>query len=165
MSQATTRKIIITDGHETIPIDHGRPVELIANALGVTPEVFRDAFSGVTPAENGPPSPSHAKANKQILMNKLGPYGVTNEQLDEVSDFYRYRPQSGEIWQHKPAVATATIKNGEVTGISIVDGGFGYSTPPNIQITGHEGVRVKAEIEFTSDLKTNGRIKTLTIID
>lgn len=98
-------------------------------------------------------------------MDKLAPHGVTNERLDEVSNFYRYRPQSGELWNHKPAKATATIKDGKVVGFKILDEGFGYSTPPNVQIAGYENVRVKAEIEFTADLKTNGRIKTLTVVD
>ena len=165
MSTATTGQIIFSDGHETNPVDHGRPVALIGNALGVTPEVFRDAFSGVSPAKNGSPSSSRAQANKQILMNKLSPHGVTNERLDEVSNFYRYRPQSEELWKHKPAVATATIKDGKVTGFNITDRGYGYSTPPKVQISGHDGVKVKAELEFTMDLKTNGRVKTLTIIN
>jgi hypothetical protein len=164
MSKATPGQLVFSDGHETDRGDHGRPVVLIANALGVTPAVFRDAFSGVTPATIGPPSPSHAQANKKILMKKLGPHGVTNERLDKVSDFYRYRPQAGELWKHKPAVATATITDGKVTGFDIVDGGYGYSTHPKIQIAGHEKVKVKAEIEFTSDLTTNGRIKSLTIV-
>ena len=34
--------------HELGPNDYGRPVPLLAAALGVTPEVFRKAFSGVT---------------------------------------------------------------------------------------------------------------------
>ncbi len=165
MSTAKSGQVVFLDGHETDPIDHGRPVDLIANALGVTPKVFRDAFSGVSPAKNGQPSPSQARANKQILMDKLGPHGVTNERLDEVSNFYRYRPPSGELWKHKLAVATATITDGEVTGFIIIDGGFGYSTPPKVQIAGHDGVSVKAELEFTTDLETNGRVKTLTIVD
>jgi len=164
MTTATAGQIVFSGGHETDPVDHGRPVALIGNALGVTPEVFRDAFSGVSPAENGSPSPSRAQANKQILMDKLGPLGVTNERLDEVSNFYRYRPQSGELWKHKPAVATATIKDSKVTGFKISDGGYGYSTPPTVQIAGHLTVKVKAELEYTSDLQTNGRVKTLTII-
>ena len=165
MSSASNGQVVFTNGHETNPVDHGRPVGLIASALGVKTEVFRDAFSGVTPAKNGPPSPFHAKANKKILMDKLGPHGVTNERLDEVSNFYRYRPQSGELWKHKPAVATATITDGKVTGFNIIDGGYGYSTPPKVQIAGYEDVRVEAELEFTTDLKTNGRVKSLTVIN
>ena len=109
ISKATAGQIIFSDGHETDPVDHGRPVVLIGHAFGVTPEIFRDAFSGVTAARNGAPSQSHAQANKRILMRKLGRHGVTNKRLDEVSDFYRYRPQSEELWKHKPAVATAMI--------------------------------------------------------
>ena len=165
MSTAKPGQVVFTGGHETDAVDHGRPVVLIASALDVTPEVFRDAFSGVTPSKVGPPSPSQARANKQVLMEKLGPLGVTNERLDEVSNFYRYRPQAGELWSHKPAVATATITDGKVTGFTIIDGGYGYSTPPKVQIAGHQGVRVEAELEFTTDLETNGRVKTLSIID
>lgn len=158
-------QVVFSGGHETDPVDNGRPVVLIGNALGVTPEIFRDAFSGVTPAKNGSPSDAHAQANKQVLMEKLGPHGITNERLDEVSDFYRYRPRSGELWQHKPAVATATIKDGKASSFEIVDGGYGYSTPPQVKIAGHESVKVIAELEFSKDLRTNGRVKSLTIIE
>src|SRR3569623_224592 len=40
-------------GYDTDPRDRGRPGSLIANALGVTPEGFRAAFSGVHPAGPG----------------------------------------------------------------------------------------------------------------
>ncbi|MCA9080864.1 MAG: hypothetical protein KDA58_09910 [Planctomycetaceae bacterium] len=158
-------QVVFRGGYETNPVDHGRPVGLIANALGVAPEVFRDAFSGVNPAKGGSPSASRVSANKQVLMEKLNPHGVTNERLDEVSNFYRYRPQAGELWSHKPASATATISEGKVTAITIVDGGYGYSTPPEVEIAGYEDVRIEAELEFTTDLKTNGRVKALTILE
>ena len=48
-----TVTLTITGGHETDPRDRGRPVVLIGNALGVTPEIFRDAFSHVKPAAAG----------------------------------------------------------------------------------------------------------------
>ena len=164
-SGSTPGQVVFDGGYETDPVDHGRPVQLIGNALGVTPEVFRDAFSGVNPSKNGPPSPSRVSANKEVLMDKLGPLGVTNERLDEVSNFYRYRPGSGELWKHKPAVATATISEGKVTGITLVDGGYGYSSPPKVEIAGHPEVQVEVELEYTTDLKTNGRIKSLKIIE
>ena len=88
----TTVPVTFSGGHETDPQDHGRPVGLVAAALGVKPEVFRQAFSGVTPAKNGKPSPEEAQRNKAALMKVLGPYGVTNERLDEVSNYYRYQP-------------------------------------------------------------------------
>src|SRR5688500_17958881 len=45
--------VTISGGHQTDARDNGRPVVLIAAALGVPTEVFRTALSGVTPAENG----------------------------------------------------------------------------------------------------------------
>ena len=45
--------VTIASGLETDPVDNGRPVVLIAAALGVPTEVFREAFSGVTPSTDG----------------------------------------------------------------------------------------------------------------
>src|SRR4051812_32613344 len=78
--------VTFTGGHETDPKDRGRPVVLVAAALGVKPEVFREAFSGVTPAKGGKPSKELAQSNKAALMKVLKPHGVTNERLDEVSN-------------------------------------------------------------------------------
>ena len=64
--------VVFRGGYETDPRDKGRPVVLIASALGVKPEVFRDAFSKVKPARNGQPTPEHARANKQVLDAYLG---------------------------------------------------------------------------------------------
>src|SRR5689334_18899152 len=58
-------------GHDTDARDHGRPVALVAGALGVKPEVFREAFSGVRPAKNGKPSGEEARKNKEALMKVL----------------------------------------------------------------------------------------------
>ncbi len=48
------------------------PVALIAAALGVESQVFRDAFSGVHPARGRGPTDAEARANKQVLMAALG---------------------------------------------------------------------------------------------
>src|SRR5581483_6178092 len=48
-----THPVVFSAGHETDPRDGGRPVALIAAALGVKPEVFRAAFRGVTLARDG----------------------------------------------------------------------------------------------------------------
>src|SRR5262249_2828088 len=56
--------ITLSGGHEIGPKDYGRPVALIAAGLGVEPDVFRKAFSGVTPSRNGPPSGDLARRNK-----------------------------------------------------------------------------------------------------
>src|SRR6478609_8855844 len=57
--------LTFSGGHETDPKDHGRPVVLVAGALGVKPEVFRDAFSRVHPSPAGiPPSGERQRENK-----------------------------------------------------------------------------------------------------
>src|SRR5947209_5523361 len=45
--------VTFAGGHETDPRDRGRPVVLIAAALGVPADVFRAAFRNVTPAPAG----------------------------------------------------------------------------------------------------------------
>ncbi|MEZ6054092.1 MAG: hypothetical protein R3C02_22290 [Planctomycetaceae bacterium] len=154
--------VVFSGGHETDPQDHGRPVVLIAHALDVKPEVFRQAFSGVTPSRTGPPTPSRARANKKVLMDALGKYGVTNDRLDEVSDYYRYNPQSGELWTHTPASATAIIKDGKVTGFQITNPGSGYTTPPTVRVVGYDGLNVEAKIEFSNrpEVKRSGQLLT-----
>ena len=113
-------QLLITGGHETDPRDHGRPVVLVGNALGVTPEVFREAFSHVKPAPPGEqPDPAQVQRNKAALMQALGPYRVTNELLDQVSDYYRYRPESGTLWPTVSAVAFVTLTNGVPVSIVI----------------------------------------------
>ncbi|MGB0580486.1 MAG: hypothetical protein ACPGVU_12345, partial [Limisphaerales bacterium] len=108
-----TASVTLEGGYATDPRDNGRPVALIGPALGVTPEIFRDAFSGVTPARDGRPGPDHARANKRVLMDALGKHGITNERLDEVSNFYRYQPQDGGLWKHEPAEILAVMKDGK----------------------------------------------------
>lgn len=54
--------IKFSGGHETDRRDGGRPVVLVAAGLGVSPELFREAFRGVTPARGGPPSRAQARA-------------------------------------------------------------------------------------------------------
>src|SRR6186713_372058 len=90
--------IKFSGGYEIGKQDFGRPIVLIAAALKVKPEVFREAFSGVTPARGRGPTGEEARRNKEALMKVLGPYKITNERLDEVSNYYRYRPQKGELW-------------------------------------------------------------------
>lgn len=157
-------KVLFEGGYQTDAVDRGRPVTLIAAALNVSPEVFRDAFSRVTPSRGGPPSPTLARANKKALMDALGKYGVTNERLDAVSDHYRYRPERDELWKHTPAQAKAIIEHGKVVGFELVKAGAGYSSAPLVKVMEHPGVKVKATIEFTNDLKTNGRIKSLELV-
>ncbi|MFI4852801.1 MAG: hypothetical protein ACIAZJ_27125 [Gimesia chilikensis] len=155
--------VIIEGGYETDPRDHGRPVNLIAAALGVEPQVFRDAFSNVRPARNGAPTEARARANKEVLLAALGKYGITNERLDEVSNYYRYQPHNGEVWKRTPASATAVIKDGKVTGFNITRAGSGYTTPPRITVAGYPDLQITAALQFGPDFSQNGSLKSLTI--
>jgi hypothetical protein len=127
--------VTFSGGHETDPRDGGRPVVRVAAALGVKPEVFREAFRGVTPARDGRPSPQ-ARRNKAALMKVLAPHGVTNERLDEVSDYYRYRPQRCELWKSTPARAYAVVADGKARSVVVTDPGSGYSSPPAATVRG-----------------------------
>jgi len=155
--------VTFSGGHETDPRDRGRPVVLVAGALGVKPEVFREAFNGVTPAKNGRPSGAEARQNKAALMKVLAPHGVTNERLDEVSDHYRYRPQDGELWPTSEAKASAVIEDGVVKRIEVTDGGSGYSSAPKMVIKGFESTRLEATLTFNKDFKKNGSLNSIAI--
>ena len=150
-------EVTFTGGFTTDPRDGGRPVRLIAGALGVPPEVFREAFSHVTPARGGEPTPDQLHGNKDALLSRLAPYGITNDRLDEVSDYYRYRPEEGESWPTYPAQAYAVITNGKVTKFIITNPGSGYLIPPTITVPGHR-VTTKVRLKFSTDLNRNGSI-------
>lgn len=161
----STYSVVISGGLTTDPQDKGRPVVLIAAALGVPTEVFREAFSGVTPSGlDSQPSHELAQRNKAALMKVLGPYGITNERLDEVSNFYRYNGNRTATWQKTSAIATAIVTDGVVTGITIKNPGAGYSSTPTVTITGPTGtITAKAMVAFTQDFKTNGSITSITL--
>lgn len=154
----TTVAVTFSGGHGTDPKDKGRPVVLIAAALGVKPEVFRDAFSGVTPARDGKPTDEEARRNKNALLKVLKPHGVTNDRLDEVSNYYRYKPGKGKIWKTAPAKAHAVVEDGKVKRIVVTDPGSGYSTPPTATVQGMDKVKLKVAIQFGKDLKKNGAV-------
>lgn len=153
-----------TGGHDIGKDDFGRPVVLIAAALEVKPDEFRKAFSGVTPAKGGKPTGEEARRNKEALMKVLGPLGVTNERLDEVSDFYRYRPQDRELWKNTPAKGYAVVEAGKVTKVVITDGGSGYSSLPKVSIKGLGGVTLKATLHLDKDLKKNGSVEAVEVV-
>lgn len=154
-AQAIT--VTITGGLETDPVDGGRPVVLIAAALGVPTEVFREAFSGVTPAGAGNDvSDERAQQNKAALLAVLGPYGITNEQLDAASNFYRYNGSAGEIWPNEPA--TATFSDGVIT---ITNAGYGYSSPPTVTLS--NGQTATATLAYGMDTATNGSVASITL--
>ena len=155
----------IRGGHETDPRDMGRPVVLVANGLGVQPEVFREAFSHVHPAPGGEaPDPEQVHRNKDALLSALGRYGITNEGLDLVSNYYRYQPQRGELWTHRDAKVVAEMSHGKVTGFRIVDAGAGYSSAPQITVPGHPEAKAQVTIGFSRDLRKNGAITAVKLV-
>lgn len=155
--------VIFTGGHDIGPNDHGRPCVLIAAALGVETDVFREAFSGVTPAKGRGPSGDEARKNKEALLKVLGPHGVTNERLDEVSDFYRYRPQNVELWKHREAQAHAIVEHGKVIKVVVIDPGFGYSTPPQVTVKGYPDAEFTVTLKLDKDLQKNGSISRIEL--
>lgn len=157
-------RLTITGGHTTDPRDHGRPVALVAGALGVTSEVFRQAFSHVIPAPQGEePNPDQVSRNKAALLSALGKYGVTNDRLDEVSNRYRYREAFGEIWSQRPAKIFAILNGARLVKIKIVDHGAGYTSPPKLEVSGHPELRPVATLKFSPDLETNGSIASVKL--
>lgn len=157
--------VTISGGFETSTEDHGRPVALIASALGVPTEVFREAFSGVTPAglDRGP-TDEEAKSNKAALLKVLAPYGITNDRLDEVSNYYRYNGRDGGLWKHTLATATPVLTNGKLTGITIKDAGAGYTSAPTVTITGPDGtVTAVATVSFSKDFGLNGSLSSIKL--
>ncbi len=156
-----TIPVQILDGHEIGKNDYGRPVVLIAAALDVKPEVFREAFSGVTPARGRGPTGDEARKNKAALMKVLAPQGVSNDRLDEVSDYYRFRPESGKIWTHKPAKAHAVVIDGKIHRVVVTEPGNGYSSAPKIVIPGFEQEKFEATLSFSKDLQKNGAITAI----
>ena len=135
---------------------------LIAAALAVTPDVFREAFRGVTPAKGRGPTDDEAKKNKAALMKVLKPHGVTNDRLDEVSNFYRYRPQNGELWRVAAAKAHAVVEGGKITQIVVDEPGYGYSSPPTATVSGLKDISLKVAIRFAKDLK-NGAVEAIEL--
>ncbi len=159
-----SNEITLQGGHETVHADRGRPVILVAAGLGVPPQVFRDAFSHVKPAPAGQePDPDQVRRNKEALMNALSKYGVTNELLDTVSNYYRYLPGRKNIWQSKTATIEAIVANSVVTGFKIVNGGAGYTSAPTLSVAGHPEVKAVVTIAYSKDLSKNGSISKVEL--
>jgi hypothetical protein len=155
--------VVFAGGHDTDPRDNGRPVLLIAAALDVEPEVFREAFSGVRPAALGTaPETERVTANKAVLLAALSPYGVTNERLDTVSDHYRYDASAGELWPTRAAAATAFVADGRVVRVVVTRAGSGYTSAPTATVPGGAG-QLHATVRYGSDLTTNGGVTAVTV--
>jgi hypothetical protein len=157
--------VTFSGGHDTVGVDRGRPVILIASALDVPPGVFREVFSHVKPAPAGEqPDPVQVVKNKQALLDGLGPYGVTDDRLNTVSNYYRYRRSAGEMWRNTPAEAYVMVTNGRVTSITITNAGAGYSSSPAISLPGLPDVHLSATLSYGTDLEKNGSIKEIKVV-
>jgi hypothetical protein len=157
--------VVFSGGHETDPRDRGRPVVLIAGALGVPTDVFREAFTHVRPAPAGTePDPRQVHDNKDALLSALDRYGVTNRRLDTVSDYYRYVRRRGELWPTKPAKAYAVVESGQVTKFVITSGGSGYSSPPTVTVPNVQGGEAKVKLSFGKLLEKNGSVAAITLL-
>jgi hypothetical protein len=156
--------VVFSGGHNTDPRDGGRPVVLVAAGLGVTPEVFREAFSHVRPARAGnAPEPDQVRQNKEALLNALGKYGIDNDRIDTVSNYYRYVRSRNELWTNKQAIANALVKNGVIIGFEIVSGGAGYSSAPAISVPNLRTPPTWTKLAFGKNLTTNGSVSSITL--
>jgi hypothetical protein len=89
------------------------------------------------------------------------PYGVTDDRLNAVSNYYRYRRGAGKMWRNSPAKAYAIVRNGLVTSVTITDAGSGYSSPPVMSLPGMTAVNLSATLSFGTDFARNGSIKEI----
>jgi hypothetical protein len=89
--------------------------------------------------------------------------GVTDERLDEVSDYYRYKPGKGNLWKTTPAKAYAVLEDGKIKQIVVTDPGSGYSTAPKAAVQGMEKVGLKVTVQFNKDFKKNGSISSIEV--
>jgi hypothetical protein len=154
-----------TGGYEIGKNDFGRPVALMAAALGVTPEQFREAFSGVRPARGRGPTGEEQRRNKEALMRVLAPLGVTNERMDEVANYYRFRPQERELWPTEEAEAYAEVKGGMIVRVVVTAAGSGYSSPPVVRVEGFETARIKVRLKFSTELEENGGVEAVDVVE
>lgn len=159
--------VTFTEGHDTDHRDHGRPVALIAAALKVPDAVFRETFTHVHPAGPGSNGPTDAEArqNKAALIKGLSPYGVTDDRINTVSNYYRYMKRNPtDLWQHRNATAYAVVSaDNKILRFDLVDPGAGYTTPPKVTIEGMTDTPITAKLEFGTDLSTNGSIQSLAV--
>jgi hypothetical protein len=135
----------------------------MAAALGVKPDEFRQAFSGARPAHGRGPTGAEARRNKQALMKVLAPLGVTNERMDEVANYYRFRPQNDELWPTKPAKAYAIVEDGKIKKVVVTDPGSGYCSPPKVTVKGFETVPLEAKLKLVTYLKKNGGVEAVEL--
>jgi hypothetical protein len=164
VNEENKHPVTFIGGHETDRRDHGRPVVLIAAALGVTPDVFREAFSKVAPAYRHATIGDDARRKKETLMKVLGPHNVTNERLDKISNYYRDWPDDGEHWRTRPAKAYAIVDEGKIKEIVVTEPGSGYSSMPTATVKGYEKTQLVTRVNFDTDLRKNGQVTSVELM-
>ncbi len=157
--------VTFTGGHDTDGRDGGRPVTLVAAGMGVPADVFRQTFTHVHPAgpDRGGPTDAEARQNKRALLDGLSKYGVTDDRINAVSNYYRYVRSHGEMWRHRDATASAVVRDGRVVRFDVTDAGAGYTTPPKVSVDGVPNVTATVTLSFGTDLPTNGSIQQIVI--
>ena len=98
-------------------------------------------------------------------MNALGKFGIDNDRLDAVSNFYRYPPGSRNLWKNQPATASALVKEGSIIGYEITNGGYGYTKSPIVTVPGMASATAKVEIAYGKDMATNGTVSVITMVN
>jgi hypothetical protein len=147
--------VVFTGGYDT------NPLTMAARWLWSR---GRSAFRRVKPAPAGEaPDPAQVRLNKQALLDTLEPYGVTNDRLDAMSNYYRYNRSRGEWWRHRRASAYALVRHGVITGFDIINPGSGYSSAPQISVPGYSDVSATATLTFGPDFAQNGSIKAIKL--
>ncbi|NQZ84340.1 MAG: hypothetical protein HRU03_01360 [Nanoarchaeales archaeon] len=164
IENSITILIDINGGYELDLEDKGRPTKLISEGLGISQEQFQYAFSFVTPAGAGrSPTKEEEEKNKIALMNVLEPLGISNDKLDEVSNYYRYRTEVNKKWRHVEAELYAVIIDGVVVSVEITNKGAGYTSKPSLSIEGFEDVELVPVISFSTHLESNGELSEVII--
>ncbi len=97
-------------------------------------------------------------------MSVLGPLKVTNDRLDEVSNYYRYRPEKRELWPTKQAKAYAAVEDNKIKKIVVTEPGAGYSSPPKATVKGFDKLRLETKVKFETDLKKNGGVASVEVV-
>ena len=145
-----------SSGHQIGTKDFGRPIVLIAAALGVKPEVFREAFSGVTPAQGRGPMRDEVRKNKAALLKVLEQHGREQRASRRVFGLLRLSARAGEVWPTTAAKAEAIVVDGQIRRIVITDPGSGYCSSPDVKVEGFSEAEFKATLALGKDLKKKG---------
>jgi hypothetical protein len=99
----------------------------------------------------------------ETFLGRLDDIRIYNRALssNEVQELYAYEsvPEGGPCVPY-PATATATVVNGFVVGVTLTDGGCGYTNTPVVLLVGGGGTGATA-----TALVTNGVVVGITITD